>query len=87
MTQLTLPLRGYTLRDNHPRDHIYRELARLGAREEAALVAYEEAEWADFCDTPADECTCPECVLDRANTEARTFHQTSIAPHLKGWWL
>jgi hypothetical protein len=95
--QARLPLRGYTLCDNHPRDHIYRELARLGTLEEAALARYDEAneepcqlvrrpdgtwEWEG-----EEEVDAAEAALTAVTTEALTFYQTTVLPILADWWL
>lgn len=53
--------------------------------EDAALDRLEADEWAEFCEVKDDECTCPECVYDRAHA-ATVAAFAPLAPLVRAWW-
>lgn len=95
--QAKLPMRGYTLRDSHPRAHLYQTMGLLEKREDECLAALEEAE-----ETPArlvrhkggtwgwegeEERIAAEEALEKITADAQSFYAMVIGPIYRGWWL
>jgi hypothetical protein len=71
--------------DNHPRAEVYRQLHILAEREDATLTALEVAEWDNDIDDGAY--TFLETALDNIVDLALQYHQATIAPLCRAWWI